>query len=98
MIDSSARAQFDLTDEQRQIAALAAEIAQREIAPNIARWDRDHFFPRELFTKLNGAGMMGIVVPEAYGGVGAGYVAMRLPSKRLRASTPAVRSRSPCIR
>lgn len=78
MIDSSARAQFDLTDEQRQIAALAAEIAQREIAPNIARWDREHVFPRELFTKLNDAGVMGIVVPEAYGGVGAGYVAYAL--------------------
>ncbi len=78
MIDSSARAQFDLTDEQRQIAALAAEIAQREIAPNIARWDREHSFPRELFTKLNDAGIMGIVVPEAYGGVGAGYVAYAL--------------------
>ncbi|HTU69697.1 MAG TPA: acyl-CoA dehydrogenase family protein [Candidatus Baltobacteraceae bacterium] len=78
MIDSSARAQFDLTDEQRQIAALAAEIAGREIAPHIARWDREHIFPRELFTKLNDAGIMGIVVPEAYGGVGAGYVAYAL--------------------
>jgi alkylation response protein AidB-like acyl-CoA dehydrogenase len=78
MIDSSSRAQFDLTDEQRQIAALAAEMAQREIAPNIARWDREHTFPRELFTKLNDAGIMGIVVPEAYGGVGAGYVAYAL--------------------
>ncbi|HUN28912.1 MAG TPA: acyl-CoA dehydrogenase family protein [Alphaproteobacteria bacterium] len=78
MIDSSARAQFDLTGEQREIAALAAEIAQREIAPNIAAWDRQHTFPRELFTKLNDAGVMGIVVPEAYGGVGAGYVAYAL--------------------
>ncbi|MGD0969045.1 MAG: acyl-CoA dehydrogenase family protein [Candidatus Aquilonibacter sp.] len=78
MIDSGARAQFDLTDEQRQIAALAAEIAQREIAPNIARWDREHHFPRELFTTLNTAGIMGIVVPEAYGGVDAGYVAYAL--------------------
>ena len=78
MIDSSARAQFDLTGEQRQIAALAAEIAQREIAPNIAAWDREHTFPRELFTKLSDAGVMGIVVPEAYGGVGAGYVAYAL--------------------
>jgi butyryl-CoA dehydrogenase len=78
MIDSTARAQFDLTDEQRQVAALAAEIAQREIAPNIARWDREQVFPRELFTTLNNAGIMGIVVPEAYGGVDAGYVAYAL--------------------
>ncbi|MHB8357479.1 MAG: acyl-CoA dehydrogenase family protein, partial [Vulcanimicrobiaceae bacterium] len=37
---------FDLTDHQRQIGALAAEIAHREIAPYVARWDRDHTFPR----------------------------------------------------
>ncbi len=83
MIDSSSRAQFDLTDEQRQIAALAAEIAQREIAPHIGRWDREHVFPRELFTTLNNAGMMGIVVPEAYGGVDAGYVAYALAVEEL---------------
>jgi butyryl-CoA dehydrogenase len=83
MIDSTARAQFDLTDEQRQIAALTAEIAQREIAPNIARWDREHVFPRALFTTLNNAGIMGIVVPEAYGGVDAGYVAYALAVEEL---------------
>jgi hypothetical protein len=83
MIDSGARAQFDLTDEQRQIAALAAEIAQREIAPNIARWDREHYFPRELFSTLNDAGIMGMVVPEAYGGVDAGYVAYALAVEEL---------------
>src|SRR6185312_10692802 len=83
MIDSSSRAQFDLTDEQRQIAALAAEIAQREIAPYIAQWDRDHTFPRELYTKLDGAGIMGIIVPEEYGGVGAGYVSYALAIEEL---------------
>ena len=71
----SERAQFSLTDEQRAIAGLAAEIAEREIAPHIAAWDRAHAFPRELYTKLNDAGLMGLIVPEAYGGVDAGYVA-----------------------
>jgi alkylation response protein AidB-like acyl-CoA dehydrogenase len=83
MLDVATRSQFDITDEQRQIAALAAEIAQREIAPNIARWDRNHTFPRELFTKLNAAGIMGIVVPEAYDGVGAGYLAYALAVEEL---------------
>jgi alkylation response protein AidB-like acyl-CoA dehydrogenase len=83
MIDSSSRAQFDLTDEQRQIAALTAEIAQREIAPNIVRWDREHFFPRELYTKLGEAGLMGIIVPERYGGAGADYVSYALAVEEL---------------
>ena len=88
MISSGERAQFDLTDEQRQIAALAAEIAQREIAPHIAQWDREHAFPRELYGKLNDAGIMGIIVPESYGGVGAGYVAYALAIEELARIDP----------
>jgi alkylation response protein AidB-like acyl-CoA dehydrogenase len=76
-------AQFELTDEQRAIAALAAEIAQREIAPHIARWDRDRTFPRELYGKLTDAGIMGIIVPEALGGAGADYVSYALAVEEL---------------
>jgi alkylation response protein AidB-like acyl-CoA dehydrogenase len=74
---------FELTDDQRAIGAVAAEIAQREIAPHIAQWDRDHTFPRELYTKLTDAGIMGIIVPEAYGGVGADYVSYALAIEEL---------------
>ncbi|MHB8139755.1 MAG: acyl-CoA dehydrogenase family protein [Vulcanimicrobiaceae bacterium] len=76
--DIETPAQFELTGGQRQIAALAAQFAQREIAPFIAQWDRSHTFPRELYAKLNEIGLMGIVVPEAYGGVGADYVSYAL--------------------
>ncbi|MGC9992391.1 MAG: acyl-CoA dehydrogenase family protein [Candidatus Cybelea sp.] len=75
--------QFELSDEQRQIGALAAEIAQREIAPFVAQWDRDHVFPRELYTKLAGAGIMGILVPEEYGGAGADYLSYALAVEEL---------------
>jgi acyl-CoA dehydrogenase len=68
------RVAFDLTDEQREIGKLAAEIAEREIAPQIARWDKEHYFPREVFSKLNEVGLMGLLVPEEYEGVGADYV------------------------
>jgi acyl-CoA dehydrogenase len=77
------RTQFELSDDQRQIGALAAEIAQREIAPHIDRWDRDHTFPRQLLTKLNDAGIMGILVSEQHDGVGAGYVAYALAIEEL---------------
>ncbi len=49
-----------------------------EIAPHIAQWDRERTFPRELYATLTQAGLMGILVPEAYGGAGAGYVACAL--------------------
>jgi alkylation response protein AidB-like acyl-CoA dehydrogenase len=77
------RAQFDLTDEQRQVAALTAEIAQREIAPHVAQWDRERAFPRALYGKLNDAGIMGIIVPEKYGGAGADYVSYALAIEEL---------------
>jgi butyryl-CoA dehydrogenase len=78
MIESSARSQYDLTDEQIAIGELARDIAVREIAPHIAQWDREHTFPRGFFTTLSNAGLMGIVVPEAYGGAGADYVSYAL--------------------
>jgi acyl-CoA dehydrogenase len=80
---SQARAQFELSDEQRAIAALAAEIAQREIAPHVAQWDRAHVFPRELYSKLTDAGIMGILVPEERGGAGADYVSYALAIEEL---------------
>jgi alkylation response protein AidB-like acyl-CoA dehydrogenase len=79
----SPREQFGLTDEQREIAALTAEVAQREIAPNVALWDREHAFPRELYAKLAAAGIMGILVPEEYGGGGADYVSYALAVEEL---------------
>lgn len=78
-----AGAQFELTDEQRAIGAVAAEIAQREIAPSIARWDRERTFPRELYGKLSDAGIMGVIIPERYGGVGADYVSYALAVEEL---------------
>jgi alkylation response protein AidB-like acyl-CoA dehydrogenase len=80
---TSSRAQFELTDEQRQVGALAAEIAQREIAPFVTQWDRDRVFPRELYQKLSDAGIMGILVPEQYGGVGADYLSYALAIEEL---------------
>ena len=69
---------FEPTDDQRAVGDLAREIAAREIAPHVARWDREHTFSRALYTKLGEAGLMGMLVPEAYGGSGADYVSYAL--------------------
>jgi alkylation response protein AidB-like acyl-CoA dehydrogenase len=78
VIEERSAALFDVTPDQRAIGDLAREIAAREIAPHVARWDREHHFPRDLFSKLNAAGLMGIAVPETYGGAGADYVSYAL--------------------
>jgi alkylation response protein AidB-like acyl-CoA dehydrogenase len=75
VLDTAERALFDVTPEQRAVGDLAREIAAREIAPHVAAWDRAHHFPRDLYSKLNTAGLMGLTVPEEYGGAGADFLA-----------------------
>ena len=74
---------FSLTDEQREIQALAREFAQAEIEPKAAAWDRDHHFPAELYGKLGELGLMGVCVPERYGGVGADFLSYILVLEEL---------------
>ena len=74
---------FALTEEQREIQALAREIADTEIAPHAGDWDREHRFPREVFAKLGGLGLMGVCVPEELGGAGADFVSYVLVLEEL---------------
>jgi len=63
---------FTLSDEQKQIQSLAAEFAEREIAPKAAHHDRTGEFPREICKKAWELGLMNGHIPEAYGGLGLG--------------------------
>ncbi len=58
-------------------------MAAREIAPHVAQWDREHTFPRELYGKLTDAGIMGMLVPDEYGGAGAQYLSYALAIEEL---------------
>ena len=59
-----------LTEEQREIQRLARDFARTEIAPHVAAWDRDAVFDRSLVTKLGELGFLGMLIPEAYDGLG----------------------------
>jgi alkylation response protein AidB-like acyl-CoA dehydrogenase len=74
---------FDLTADQRAIQDLTREIAQAEIVPNATSWDREHRFPDELYPKLAELGLMGVCVPEEYGGAGADFVSYVLAIEEL---------------
>lgn len=78
VIDATRPGAFDLSDDQKAVGELARDLAQAEIAPHIAAWDRDHTFPLPLYAKLAEAGLMGIVVPEEFGGAGLDYVSYAL--------------------
>ena len=74
---------FELTPEQREIQALAREFTRAEIEPHAADWDREQRFPAELYPKLGELGLLGVCVPEEYGGAGADFVAYVLVLEEL---------------
>jgi alkylation response protein AidB-like acyl-CoA dehydrogenase len=66
---------FDLTSEQQLIQATAREFAETQIKPIAAEIDRDSRFPHETVKRMGELGLMGIAIPEQWGGSGAGAVA-----------------------
>ncbi len=65
---------FQLTQDQETIRDMVRDFARKEIAPQALEWDEAQHFPRELFSKLGELGLLGVVIPEEYGGAGLGYV------------------------
>jgi butyryl-CoA dehydrogenase len=67
--------QIELTDEQKMIQALARDFAEKEVRPIAEDIDREARFPRETVRRMGELGLMGIAVPEAWGGSGSDTVA-----------------------
>ena len=61
---------FALTEEQREIQRTAREFAAAEIAPSVAQWDEDSYFEPALPRKFGELGFLGMLIPEAYDGLG----------------------------
>jgi alkylation response protein AidB-like acyl-CoA dehydrogenase len=74
---------IELTDEQREIRALARRFADDEIAPHAGAWDREHRFPAEVFAALGELGLMGVCVPAEHGGAGADFLSYVLVLEEL---------------
>ena len=67
--------QIELTEEQKMIQALARDFAEKEVRPIAEEIDREARFPRETVRRMGELGLMGIAVPEAWGGGGGDTVA-----------------------
>jgi alkylation response protein AidB-like acyl-CoA dehydrogenase len=74
---------FSLSDEQREIQTLARDFAGAEIEPHAGEWDRERRFPREVYAKLAELGLMGVCIPEEYGGAGADFLSYVLVLEEL---------------
>ncbi|WP_025143270.1 acyl-CoA dehydrogenase [Pedobacter jeongneungensis] len=64
---------FSETETQQNVKAMVRDFAEKNIRPNIMEWDEAQHFPVELFKQLGELGLMGVLVPEEYGGSGLGY-------------------------
>lgn len=64
---------FKYTDTQIQIADMVRDFAEKNIRPDMMKWDEEQYFPVELFHKMGELGLMGVLVPTEYGGSGLGY-------------------------
>jgi alkylation response protein AidB-like acyl-CoA dehydrogenase len=61
---------FDLTDEQQVLQKTIRDFCARSIVPHAARWDEEERFPHEVIPQMAELGLLGMHVPEAYGGAG----------------------------
>lgn len=65
---------FEETENQKMIAQMIHDFGKLEIRPNMMEWDENQIFPVPLFKKMGALGLMGVLVPEEYGGAGFGYL------------------------
>jgi hypothetical protein len=65
---------FQLSDEQQHLKKMVRDFAEREIAPNVMKWDEPGTFPLETIKELGKLGLLGTIFPTEYGGAGMGYV------------------------
>jgi alkylation response protein AidB-like acyl-CoA dehydrogenase len=74
-----------LTEEHQMIRDALRSYSQERLAPNAARWDREHYFPKDELKELAQLGAFGVAVPEEYGGAGLDYVSLALVLEEIAA-------------
>lgn len=64
---------FQYTDMQHSVAEMAKDFAHKHIKPHVMEWDEAQVFPKDLFHEMGKLGLLGVFVPEEYGGSGLSY-------------------------
>jgi alkylation response protein AidB-like acyl-CoA dehydrogenase len=83
---------FRLSDEHRVVQAAAADFAAREILPSAAALDHTGEFPREVIRKAADAGLLGMTIPEVYGGAGLDAVSYVITQEELARASAGVQT------
>jgi len=82
---------FSLTDAQREVQRTARAFAEREILPRIGELDASAQYDRGLYEKMGAAGLLGLPIPESYGGAGMDYIAFALLCEEMERADTAFR-------
>jgi glutaryl-CoA dehydrogenase (non-decarboxylating) len=77
--------EFQLTDDHEALIQTVREFAQKEVAPYIKEWDEKQYFERAVFDKMAELNLLGVCVPEAFGGAGFDYISLGLVCEELEA-------------
>ncbi|NRA13531.1 MAG: acyl-CoA dehydrogenase family protein [Crocinitomicaceae bacterium] len=65
---------FERDENQKMIAQMVRDFAEKEIRPHMNKWDEEEFFPVNVMKKMGDLGLLGVYIPEEYGGSGMGYL------------------------
>ncbi|MEN9539092.1 MAG: hypothetical protein RLZZ126_1327, partial [Pseudomonadota bacterium] len=81
---------FQLGDDINALRDAVRDFAQAEIAPRAAQIDRDDQFPMDLWPKMGALGVLGITVPEEFGGANMGYLAHMIAMEEISRASASV--------
>ncbi len=73
LLETPASIGFEENENQKMIAQMVRDFGEKEIKPKMMEWDESQEFPIDVFHKMGKLGLMGVIVPEEYGGAGFGY-------------------------
>ncbi len=81
---------FDLGENHQMLRDQVRAFVQAEVVPHAATWDKEERFPRALYDKFGAMGLMGICIPEAYGGAGMDYLSYAIAVEEIAAGDGSV--------
>ena len=75
-----------LSEEQNMIRDMARNFAVNELTPHAAEWDRNGGYPVDMYRRMGSLGLMGMMVPEEYGGANTDHVSYALAMEEIAAA------------
>src|SRR5699024_7948802 len=92
MTQGEDRMNVEFNEEQKLLRQTVRNFVDKEIMPNMSQWDRDGTFDPEVIEKLADLGLMGVCIPEKYGGSGMDYNSLAIVCEELERGDTAFRT------